>query len=115
MPSGYNYYADLLEGTPQTAYYSSAPFGAGSTTESPWGGGYAPAAQQYWSGQYGNVFNQYLGNIGRSLRSGQDHEVSFTEYLDQYPFMQRYSSLSPSMRPGGSGASRYSPTTRYMF
>ena len=116
----------MLEGTPEAAYYSAAPFGTRATSANPWGasqfgpqgeagqGGYSPIAQQYWAGQFGNVRSQYLGEVGRSLKSQQD-PMSFTEYLDQYPFMQRYSSLGPAMRPGGSGASRYSPRTRYMY
>ena len=122
-----DFWSQVLEASPETAYYSASPFGQYSP-RNPWGGsefvqggegvtqgGYSPVQQQYWSGQYGNVYNQYLGQIGRSLRGGQEPATTFMEYLDQYPFTQRYSALGPAMRPGGCGSSRYSPSTRYMF
>jgi len=113
-----NIWSDWLEDFPQEAYYSAAPFGsaidAGPTAASPFGGGFAPAAQQYWSGQYGNVVNQYMGQWGRSLRAGQKPSMTFTDFLEQYPWTQRYSALSPRMRPGGT-TSRFAPAVRRMY
>ena len=116
MVNGSNFWRDyVLEEAPEAAYYSAAPFGSGSTAGSPWGGGSSPMSQQYWSGQYGNVRNQYLGQIGRSLRAGQEPSMSFTDYLEQFPWTQRYTALGPSMRPGGRSSSRFAPSARYMY
>jgi hypothetical protein len=92
-----------LEATPQLAYFSSAPFQ----------GGYSPAQQQYWSGQFGNVYNQYAGALGTSIRQGEQ-APSFTDFLSDKPWTQRYTALSPSLRPGSSFR-RFSPTTRYAY
>lgn len=104
----------VLPYEPQAAYYSAAPFGTGASVGSPFGGGYAPAAQQYWSGQYGNVMNQYMGSMGRDMRAGREPEMSFMDYIDQYPWTERYTSLGPAMRPGGS-TSRFAPSARRMY
>ena len=109
-----NIWSDFLEDIPEAAYYSAAPFGAGPSAASPFGGGYAPAQQRYWSGQYGNVANQYMGQMGRSLRAGQAPSMTFTDYLAQYPWTQRYSALSPAMRPG-STTSRFAPAVRRIY
>ena len=92
-----------LEATPQLAYFSSAPFQGGSS----------PAQQKYWSGQYGNVYNQYAGALGSAIRQGQE-APSFTNFLSDMPWTERYTALSPSLRPGGSFR-RFNPATRYMY
>ena len=93
----------MLESDPSMAYFSAAPFQ----------GGASPAQQQYWQGQFGNVFSQYQGALGTSLRSGTEPQ-SFVDFLEQTPWTERYSSLSPSLRPGGS-TRRFNPATRYMY
>ena len=104
----------VLPYEPQAAYYSAAPFGAGASAGQPFGGGHAPAAQQYWAGQYGNMQNQYMGYAGRAMRQGQEPEMNFMDYLDQYPWTERYTALAPPMRPGGL-TSRFAPGTRRMY
>ena len=93
----------ILEKDPKMAYFSAAPF-SGATS---------PMQNQYWQGQFGNVYNQYTGSVGRQLQSGQE-PTSFVDYLSQTPFTERYTSLSPTMRPG-SATRRYNPGTRYMY
>ena len=93
----------ILEKDPKMAYFSAAPF-SGATS---------PMQNQYWQGQFGNVYDQYTGSVGRQLQSGQE-PTSFVDYLSQTPFTERYTSLSPTMRPG-SATRRYNPGTRYMY
>ena len=103
--NGSNFWQDyVLPYAPQAAYYSASPFGGESS----------PAAQQYWSGQYGNVHNQFMGELGRSYRRGEEPTMSFVDYLDQYPFTERYTALGPQMRAGGS-TGRFAPSARYMY
>jgi|TARA_R100000306_G_scaffold61621_1_gene64764 hypothetical protein len=115
MPEDYgNFWKDVLQYEPQAAYFSAAPFGTRATAANPFGGGYSPASQRYWSGQYGNVMNQYVGEAGRRMRAGQDpSSMSFFDYLEQYPWTERYSSISPLLR--GGGVSRFNPSARYMY
>jgi len=92
-----------LETDPRMAYFSASPFQ----------GGYSPKQQQYWSGQFGNVYNQYAGALGSSLRGGTE-APSFVNFLSDMPWTQRYTALSPALRPGSSFR-RFSPTTRYLY
>ena len=95
--------AYTLEQTPSLAYFSSTPFQ----------GGFSPVQQQYWSGQYGDVINQYQGELGSAFRTGGT-APSFLQYLEDVPWTERYASLSPSLRPGG-GSRRFNPTVRHMY
>ena len=92
-----------LESTPEMAYFSSAPF-QGQTS---------PAQRQYWSGQYGDIANEYMGAWGAGLRSGTE-TPSFTQFLQDMPWTERYTALSPRLR-GGDSFSRFSPQTRYAY
>jgi len=127
----------VLPFEPQAAYYSATPFGAGPSAGSPFGrdywqtdpstqaerapsqafveaGGFSPGAQQYWSGQYGNVMSQYLGSIGSDIRADREPAENFVDYLGRYPWTERYTALSPSMR-GGSSMSRFAPAARWAY
>ena len=121
-----DFWSQVLEASPETAYYSASPFGQYSP-RNPWGGsefvqggegvtqgGYSPVQQQYWSGQYGNVLNQYKGELGRRMRQGNPPGLSFTEFLENYPWTERYTALPPSMTPGGA-STRFAPSVRYMY
>ena len=92
-----------LEAEPSFAYFSSSPFTQASS----------PAQQQYWGSQFGNVFNEYQGAIGTALRTGAQ-EPTFVDFLQDMPWTERYSALSPSLRPGGS-TRRFNPTSRHMY
>ena len=93
----------MLESSPSMAYFSSAPFQ----------GGYAPAQQQYWGSQFGDVYNQYQGQLGTALKTGGTPST-FVDFLEDMPWTERYSSLSPSLRPGG-GSRRFNPVARHMY
>lgn len=99
--------AQEMETLPEAAYYSATPFA----------GGYSPAAQRYWSGQFGNLQNQYMGEWGRQYRAGEDplkQGYTFTEFLSDYPWTERYTALGPRLRPGA-GTSRFAPAARRMY
>ena len=93
----------MLESSPAMAYFSSAPF-QGLTS---------PAQRQYWGTQYGNITNEYKGALGTTLREG-GQAPTFTGFLENMPWTERYTALSPAMRPGG-GFRRFSPRTRYAY
>jgi hypothetical protein len=92
-----------LEASPAMAYFSAAPFQGTS----------APAQRQYWGSQYGNISNEYAGALGTALRTG-GQAPTFVDFLKETPWTERYTSLSPSLRPGGSFR-RFAPQTRYAY
>ena len=104
MPENYDFFQHWLEDIPEAAYYSAEPFQ----------GGFAPTAQRYWQGQYGNIQNQYMGELGKQLRAGQAPTKTFTDFLGDYPWTERYTAMGPRLRPGGA-TTRYAPSVRRMY
>jgi len=102
--AGFADFESFLEDVPEAAYYSAAPFTGGMT----------PTQRQYWSGQYGNIQNQYMGALGQQMRAGQRPSMQFTDFLETYPWTERYTALSPRLRPGA-GTTRFSPGVRRYF
>ena len=106
-----DYYQTMLEMDPQTAYMGAVggqDFGRFSPSQQQRG-------QEYFRGQFSDVYNQYLGRRGQQIASRTDPSkmTSFTDYLAEYPFTQRYSALTPRQR--GMSTSRFSPSTRYLL
>ena len=107
-----NPYMAILEESPGAAYFSYAD---------QWS---SPAQQQYYQNQFQNVYNQYLGTLGTALRSGASGtegapsisdigQMSFTNYLGDMNWTDRYTSLPPTMR--GDYTSSYNPRTRQIY
>ena len=102
----------LLGEQPEWAYFSSAPFSTGGGAAAGGQQGFSPAQQQYWRGQYGDVWSRYLGELGGATREGE-MMGGFTDYLEDLPYTQMYyQNVSPRER-GGTG--RFSPSTRHMY
>ena len=96
----------LLGEQPEWAYFSSAPFSGGGQQD------FSPSQQQYWRGQYGDIWSRYLGSLGESTRRSE-MEGGFSDYLEDLPYTQMYyQNVSPRDR---GGTARFSPTTRYMY
>jgi len=111
MPAGTGWEDFLLAEQPQWAYFSAAPFSTGGGAASGQQG-FSPSQEQYWRGQYGDVWSRYLGELGGATRGG-DIVGGFTDYLEDMPFTQMYyQNVSPRER---GGTARFSPTTRYMY
>ena len=110
-----NFYTDLLEESPQTAYQGAIPFagqGFGDLTQ--------PQKRQrdYWSNQYSNIYNEYLGQRGQGLAQlaqGQQPQnpQSFSQFLQSTPFTQRYGALTPQQK--GTGIRSFAPSTRHLY
>ena len=114
MATNYNafddYYSTMLEAEPELAYMgavSSTPFIGTNPMQH--------RAQDYFRGQFSDIYNQYLGQKSKEYTNKTDPSqmTSFTDYLGQFPFTQRYTSLTPSQR--GVGTRQFSPSTRYLF
>ena len=52
----------------------------------------------YWQSQYGSQYGNYMGQLGTQALSGQAPTLNFEDYLNQFPFMKQWSTMSPSAR-----------------
>lgn len=92
----------LLGQLPEAAYFSFQDQG-----------GQSPRQQRYFQGQFSNVFNQFLGGLGRQLGQGQNVPTgTFEDFLGDYNFGQQFSQLPPSVR--GATTSRFAPPARFL-
>ena len=117
QPYDWSNYADntlgeVLELNPSAAYYSYS---------GDWG---APSQQRHYQNDFQNVYNQYLGTLGAALRQGGAGEagapsvsdigqMNFHDYLSDYEWTDRYTSLPPAMR--GDYTSQFNPRTRQIY
>jgi len=105
-----DFYSTLLEEEPQTAYMGAVGRqGFGGTAPM------QQRAQDYWSGRYSNIYNQYLGKRAQEISQRKDPSQwsTFGDFLSTVPFTQRYAQLSPYQR--GVTTSRYAPSTRHIY
>ncbi len=75
----------FLEENPELYFQSMIPSGTQSFSD-------------YWRKQYGNVYNQYQGALGKQVLGGGMPTLNFGDYLNQYPFAQYFNQMSPSNR-----------------
>ena len=94
----------LLSQMPQATYYSS-PAGQQFAGQSPRRG-------RYYQQAYQDVFSDYMGNIGTSVRAGQE-PASFQEFLETNPWTARYGRLPQAAR--GTSGIMANPRTRFLF
>jgi hypothetical protein len=75
--------------------------------------GQAPSQRRYYENSFDRIQNEYLGALGQQARSGEAPSLRFGDFLEDFPFTQRYLSQPPSQR-GGNFSSRYTPRTRFI-
>jgi hypothetical protein len=83
---------------PTASNYGGAPYRRGGIAGS-------NRFQEYWRGQAGNVYNQYLSTFARNPSS------ELTSFLDEYDWLKGFQDRSPSAR--GESPSRYAPRVRF--
>ncbi len=99
-----NPFAAALEEIPEAAFQSSPggkAFAAGS-----------PAKARFFEGQFQNVFNKFLGQLGEGLRAGEVPEQTFTQSVDAFDFEHLFRTLPPSFR--GFFQRQLAPQTRFL-
>ena len=106
-----DFYSDMLEMDPQMAYL-------GKLTNQDFGGinpVQQKRARDYFSNQYSNIYNEYLGQKGREYEQKTDPSkmTTFSDFLSNVPFTSRYSEITPYQR--GMSTQRFAPSTRYIF
>jgi hypothetical protein len=52
----------------------------------------------YYKGQYGNIYNDYMTQLGKMALGGQAPSQNFSDYLGNYNFQNNWKSLSPWSR-----------------
>ena len=102
------YTGDMLEYTPELAYFSSP---AGKTFAK------APARKQYFQRSFGDIYNQYLGELGSQIRGGGAPTMKFADFLENDPFTKQYGSMTPEMRGqyGSQGTRTSAPSKRFIY
>ena len=75
--------------------------------------GTSPASRRYFQGQFQNIYNDFLGNQGRALQGGQLPSQTFSQFLEQYPFTQRYAALPPEL--SGRALGSFAPRVQYSY
>ena len=117
-----DFYGGILDADPELAYM-------GAVSDTPFMGTkpMQRKAQDYYRGKFGDMFNEYLGELGSFYKSQQNNQQNnqqsmtaqnrsvpkFTDFLSQTPFTERYASLTPYQR--GMSTSRFSPSTRHIY
>jgi hypothetical protein len=95
----------LLSQMPGATYYSD-PGGQEFAAQSPRQG-------RYFQQAYQDVYNQYLGNIGTSLREGRE-PTTFRQFIEsEDPWTARYGKLPQFER--GVTKTYTDPRTRFIF
>jgi hypothetical protein len=94
---------EFLEDNPNLLFQAHRP----QTTSPGFGGGFL----DYWRGRQGDVYNEYLGDIGRTALRGETPTGSFTSFLSNYDFRDRFSAQSPRER--GNRIGSFAPRLRY--
>jgi hypothetical protein len=75
--------------------------------------GQSPNQRKFFQNQFSNIQNEFLGVLGQQLQQGMLPQQSFSDFLGDFPFTQRFASLAPSMR--GAQTNRFSPRTMFDF
>ncbi len=64
-----------------------------------------PAFQNFWRGQTGDIFDQYLQQFARRP------QTTVTGFLENFPWLERFGELSPSAR--GESPALHAPRIRF--
>ena len=100
-----NWWDIVLQQMAQAQYYSS-PVGQQFAQQS-------PSRGRYFQQAYQDVYSDYLGNIGTSMREGQAPQT-FMQYMDTNdPWTSRYSALPQTAR--GTTGMYTNPRTRFLY
>jgi len=112
-----NWYQALLSEMPLEQYYSS-PAGRGFARTRPQTAGptpnstVVPRRQRYFDESYQDIFRDYLGRTGESLRAGTT-PITWDQHLATDPWTKRYSAQTQNARGGTGFASN--PRTRFLY
>ena len=90
-------WAGWLGDNPQAAY---------SSYQNQWK---TPNQKKFFQSQFGNIQDQYMGQLGQMVRGGGAPTLEFEDFLKQFNWGQSYNQLAPQQN-----TSRYNPWVRWM-
>lgn len=99
-----NPFLEYLEADPRIAYFSyQDQFGAN------------PRQKRHYQNQYSDIYNEYLGFLGKQARSGTMPTGGFNDFLSNFNFGQRYNQLTPRERGDEGSYGQFAPPLRWLI
>lgn len=91
---------ELLGDVPEAAFFGAVqPF---SNT---------PAQKRFFGGQFSNVYNQFLGQLGQDIFQGRIPTQSFSDFSQEFDFNELFQSRPFADR----GFNNFNPRTRWLL
>jgi len=69
--------------------------------------------QRFFQNQFQNIQNEFLGQLGETIRGGGLPTQTFQSFLEDFPFSERFGSLPPALR--GALTNRFAPSIRFFL
>ena len=99
---GQNVFQQFLDDVPQAGYFAlDQPYGK------------SPKQRRFFQNQFQNLQNEYIGDLGRQIQSGQLPTLQWTDFLEKFPFSERYAAMPPQYR--GDFPRQFSSPTRFLY
>ena len=70
-----------------------------------------PTRQRQASDIYNQAMQGFYGQLGAQVLGGEAPTLTFTDYLQQFPFTERFAQLGRSFNQ----SNRFSPRTRFLY
>ena len=97
-----NPFRDFLEEEPRIAYQAQSDrFGR------------SPAQANFSRNAFSDVYNQYLGQLGRQGFAGQMPDLRFTDFAQNYDFDENFRNQLPGVRGETQAQRKFVPSLRY--
>lgn len=93
---------DLLDEEPKLSYFAEASKYATS-----------PRARSFYESEFGSIFDQYLGALGRQAQEGKMPDIRWADWIDEFSFQNYFRSRPPELR--GERRSLFAPPVRWKF
>ena len=96
------FFPEALADEPRSAFFSFAPRLAGSQNQ-----------RAFFQDFFPQALNEFRGYEGVALRQGLLPDRTFTDFLSEFPFLERY--LSATQEQRGVAQRRLAPNVRFAF
>ena len=74
---------------------------------------FSPNQRQYFSGQFDELYNEYLGNLAGHAKTGQTPTGKWSDFLEGLNPFGRWQQMTPRQR--GEDTGRFAPPVRWQF
>ena len=100
----FNPFASFLEDRPEATYFSYGDRFGGAQQN--------PRQQRFYSKQFSDIFNQYLGALGKQIRAGLPPSEKFNDFLGGFDFDDWYRKQQSSQERN-LGSSGFAPSLQW--